>query len=97
MRDGAPSVRKPSLAIREGALGYRTPQPPPLPSAQWPPWRLPEHVGGEDFPLLPSAGGGGWVRRPRGGAVLPLLAYRGPRLPPPSWGRVPPGPAGRVR
>lgn len=32
-RDGAPSVRTPSLAIREGALGYRTPQPPPLPSA----------------------------------------------------------------
>ena len=26
-----PSVRKPSLAIREGALGYRTPQPLPLP------------------------------------------------------------------
>ena len=26
VRGGAPSVRKPSLAIREGALGYRTPQ-----------------------------------------------------------------------
>ena len=26
----APSVRKPSLAIREGALGYRSPQPLPL-------------------------------------------------------------------
>lgn len=44
--DDAPSVRKPSLAIREGALGYRTPQPLPLPSVQWPRWRLPEHVGG---------------------------------------------------
>lgn len=28
--DGTPSARKPSLAIREGAVGYRTPQPPPL-------------------------------------------------------------------
>lgn len=45
VRDGAPSVRKPSLAIQEGALGYRIPQPLPLLSVQWPPWRLPEHVG----------------------------------------------------
>lgn len=28
--DDAPSARKPSLAIREGALGYRSPQPSPL-------------------------------------------------------------------
>lgn len=29
-----PSARKPSLAIREGALGYRSPQPPPPPSVR---------------------------------------------------------------
>lgn len=90
MRDGAPSVRKPSLAIREGALGYRTPQPLPLPSAQWPPWRLPEHVG--RTPPLWGRGVMG-APAPRWGRVL-LVAYCGPRLPPLSWGRVPLGPAG---
>lgn len=79
MRDGAPSVRKPSLAIREGALGYRTPQPLPLPSAQWPPWRLPEHVGSEA--PLPSVGRGVMgAPAPRWGRV-PLVAYCGLRLP----------------
>lgn len=92
MRDGAPSVRKPSLAIREGALGYRTPQPPPLPSAQWPPWRLPEHVGGEDFPLLPSAGGGGMgAPAPRWGRVAAPCLPR-PAPPPSELGEGPAGP-----
>ena len=80
VRDGVPSVRTPSLAIREGALGYRTPQPLPLLSAQWPPWRLPEHVGRAELP--PSVvRGGSWVRRPRGGAVcrsLPTAARASP-------------------
>ena len=94
VRDGAPSGRTSSLAIREGALGYRTPQPLPLPSAQWPPWRLPEHVGRAELP--PSVVGvGSRVRRPRGGAACRSLPSRGPRLPPPSRGRVPLGPAGR--
>ena len=64
--DDAPSVRKPSLAIREGALGYWTPQPLRLPSVQWPPWRLPEHVG--RAPRLRGRGA-----PPRGGAERPSL------------------------
>ena len=95
VRGGAPSVRKPSLAIREGALGYRTPQPLPLPSARWPPWRLPEHVGRTPPPTSPLGLVRGRVRRPRGWGRVPLVAYRGPRLPPSSWERVPLGPAGR--
>lgn len=93
-RDGAPSVRTPSLAIREGALGYRSPQPLPLPSAQWPPWRLPEHVGRAELPRSPWEGRELGAPAPRWGRV-PLVAYRGPRLPPPRRGRVPLGPAGR--
>ena len=34
-----------------GTLGYQTPQPLPLPSAQWPQRRLPEHVGRNPPPL----------------------------------------------
>ena len=67
VRDGAPSMRKPSLAIREG-------QPLPLPSAQWPPWRLPEHVGRTPSPPTPPLCWG-WVRRPRGGAVYRSLSF----------------------
>lgn len=82
VRGGEPSVRKPSLAIREGALGYRTPQLLPLLSAQWPPWRLPRARGqNTPPPHLPSGGGGGRVRRPRGGAVcrsLPTAARASP-------------------
>lgn len=77
--DDTPSVRKPSLAIREGALGYRTPQLPPL---LWKRVRL-------DAPVFvrsgPSRAG---FEGPSGDAAVP---YRGPRLPPPSRGRVPPG------
>lgn len=82
VRGGEPSVRKPSLAIREGALGYRTPQLLPLLRAQWPPWRLPRARGqNTPPPHLPSGGGGGRVRRPRGGAVcrsLPTAARASP-------------------
>lgn len=47
-------------------------------------------------PHLPPGGGGAGAGAPapRWGRV-PLVAYRGPRLPPSSWGRVPLGPAGR--
>lgn len=84
----APSVRKPSLAIREGALGYRNPQPPPLLCASWPPMR------GDYRRVLGRAPSPRGVCRPRGGAERRSLAYRGLRLPPPSRGRIPPGLAG---
>lgn len=78
--DDAPSVRKPSLAIREGALGYRTPQPPPL---LWKRVRLAAPVSVRSGP---SRAG---FERPSGDTAVPHLS--GPRLPPPSRGRVPPG------
>lgn len=77
--DDTPSVRKPSLAIREGALGYRTPQPPPL---LWKRVRFAAPV------LVRSGPSRTGFERPSGDAAVP---YRGPRLPPPSRGRVPPG------
>lgn len=77
--DDAPSVRKPSLAIREGALGYRTPQPPPLL------WKRVRSAAPVFVRSGPSRAG---FERPSGDAAVP---YCGPRLPPPSRGRVPPG------
>ena len=91
VRGGAPSVRKPSLAIREGALGYRTPQPLPLPSARWPPWRLPEHVG-RTPPHLPSGvGEGAGAPAPRLGPCAARCLPR-PAPPPFELGEGPAGP-----
>ena len=83
MRGGEPSVRKPSLAIREGALGYRTPQLLPLLSAQWPPWRLPRARGQNTPPPTAPLGavGGGCA----GPAVGPCAARCLPRPAPPPF------------
>lgn len=93
-RDGAPSVRTPSLAIREGALGYRTPQLLPLLSAQWPPWRLPRARGQNTPPRTSPLGavGGGCA----GPAVGPCAARCLPRPAPPPF-ELGEGPAGPRR
>ena len=90
-RDGAPSVRTPSLAIREGALGYRTPQPPPLPSAAVATVATAGARGQSRTPP-PSAGGEGVGCA--GPAVGPRAARCLPRpAPPPSEsGEGPAGP-----
>lgn len=78
MRSGEPSLRKLSLATREGALGYWTPQLLPLPNVLW---RLPR-VRGQNTPPPPLWGrlGGACAPAPRWGRV-PLVAYCDPRLP----------------
>ena len=97
MKSGELSVRKPSLAIREGALGYRTPQLLLLPSVQWPPWRLPRACGQNTPPPTspPGAVRGGGCARPAVGLCDARCLLR-PAPPPSSWGRVPLGPAGRL-
>ena len=94
VRGGEPSVRKPSLAIREGALGYRTPQLLPLLSAQWPPWRLPRARGQNTPPPTSPLGavGGGCA----GPAVGPCAARCLPRPAPPPF-ELGEGPAGPRR
>ena len=72
----APSVRKPSLAIREGALGYRIPQPLPLLKRVFKHRPL----------LLPLFGHRAPPPLRRHGGVRRSLPSRGPRLPPPSFG-----------
>jgi len=82
VKGGETSLRKISLAIREEALGYRTPQLLPLPSVKWPPCRLPRPCGQNTPPptshLGPVRGAG--APAPRWGRV-PLVAHCGPRLP----------------
>ena len=78
--DDAPSVRKPSLAIREGALGYRIPQPLPLLKRVFKHRLLCSRLG--TGPLLRSVGTEG------SDAVYLAAARASSRR---VWGRVPPG------
>lgn len=90
----APSVRKPSLAIREGALGYRTPQLLPLLCAWRPPRAAaflavgtgPFGLGPEWKDALPTAArasphrGGGGSRRAGPASVAGQLCAAGARV-----------------
>lgn len=101
-RDGAPSVRTPSLAIREGALGYRSPSRCPSRVRSGHRGDCQSTWAEQNSPALRGRGGS-WVRRPRGGAVCrslptaarasPLRVGGGSRWAPPGVRQV----GGRVR
>ena len=93
MRGGAPSVRKPSLAILRGSLGVPEPPDAAPPECAVAAVATARARGQKPPPSPPWGRGATGVPAPRWGCVL-LVAYCGPRLPPPSWGRVPLGPAG---
>ena len=93
VRGGAPSVRKPSLAILRGSLGVPEPPDAAPPECAVAAVATARARGQKPPPSPPWGRGATGVPAPRWGCVL-LVAYCGPRLPPPSWGRVPLGPAG---